>query len=150
MKKCRIHQCHSQFSTISERHTRWRLTVQCWHLTPNRIEWDDSLHMEFIPGSSSKSSLALKSSTTLDYWRKFFRGAKSDIFEVIEHAISLVSAISSYDSVNPSSAVEEEGLSSPPLDEGAFLTTQPTGMELAQCGMDDDGSEINSIWSLSE
>ncbi|KAL6009844.1 hypothetical protein ACLOJK_000275 [Asimina triloba] len=58
----------------------------------------------------------------------------------------LVSAGSSSDSVNPSSAVEEEGLPSPPLDEGAFLTTQPTGMELAQFfdGMDDDGSEFNS------
>ncbi|KAL5993982.1 hypothetical protein ACLOJK_038339 [Asimina triloba] len=34
--------------------------------------------------------------------------------------------------VNPSSAIEEVPLPSPPLDEGAFLTTQPIGMELAQ------------------
>ncbi|KAG9454863.1 hypothetical protein H6P81_007767 [Aristolochia fimbriata] len=40
------------------------------------------------------------------------------------------------DSVNPS-----VGLPSPPLDEGVFLATQPTSMELSQFfdGMDDDG-----------
>jgi hypothetical protein len=36
------------------------------------------------------------------------------------------------DSVNPSVVDEEEGLPSPPLDEGAFFTTQPTSMELSQ------------------
>ncbi|KAE8661191.1 Transcription elongation factor family protein, putative isoform 2 [Hibiscus syriacus] len=37
---------------------------------------------------------------------------------------------------------EEEGLPSPPLDEGAFFATQPTSMELSQFfdGMDDDGN----------
>uniref|UniRef100_A0A6N2JZE4 TFIIS N-terminal domain-containing protein n=1 Tax=Salix viminalis TaxID=40686 RepID=A0A6N2JZE4_SALVM len=45
------------------------------------------------------------------------------------------------DSVNPSVVDEEEGLPSPPLDEGAFFATQPTSMELSQFfdGMDDDG-----------
>ncbi|XP_023527320.1 probable mediator of RNA polymerase II transcription subunit 26b isoform X1 [Cucurbita pepo subsp. pepo] len=41
---------------------------------------------------------------------------------------------------------EEEGLPSPPLDEAAFFTTQPTSMELSQFfdGMDDDGNPRNS------
>lgn len=38
------------------------------------------------------------------------------------------------DSVNPSpdSVVDEEGLPSPPLDEGAFLAPQTTSIELSQ------------------
>ncbi|KAJ6380770.1 hypothetical protein OIU77_029632 [Salix suchowensis] len=50
------------------------------------------------------------------------------------------------DSVNPSVVDEEEGLPSPPLDEGAFFATQPTSMELSQFfdGMDDDGNPRNS------
>ncbi|KAH8506733.1 hypothetical protein H0E87_013511 [Populus deltoides] len=49
------------------------------------------------------------------------------------------------DSVNPSVVDEEEGLPSPPLDEGAFFATQPTSMELSQFfdGMDDDGNPRN-------
>ncbi|XP_052174909.1 probable mediator of RNA polymerase II transcription subunit 26b [Diospyros lotus] len=48
-------------------------------------------------------------------------------------------------SVNPSADYEEEGLPSPPLDEGAFFATQ-TSMELSQFfdGMDDDGNPRNS------
>ncbi|XP_023539160.1 probable mediator of RNA polymerase II transcription subunit 26b [Cucurbita pepo subsp. pepo] len=40
----------------------------------------------------------------------------------------------------------EDGLPSPPLDEAAFFTTQPTSMELSQFfdGMDDDGNPRNS------
>ncbi|KAJ6332188.1 hypothetical protein OIU76_010555 [Salix suchowensis] len=54
------------------------------------------------------------------------------------------------DSVNPSVVDEEEGLPSPPLDEGAFFATQPTSMELSQFfdGMDDDGSELLSFVPL--
>ncbi|CAK7340286.1 unnamed protein product [Dovyalis caffra] len=50
------------------------------------------------------------------------------------------------ESVNPSVVDEEEGLPSPPLDEGAFFATQPTSMELSQFfdGMDDDGNPRNS------
>ncbi|XP_015897974.3 probable mediator of RNA polymerase II transcription subunit 26b [Ziziphus jujuba] len=52
------------------------------------------------------------------------------------------------DSANPSyiDDDEEEGLPSPPLDEGAFFATQPTSMELSQFfdGMDDDGNPRNS------
>ncbi|KAG5055008.1 hypothetical protein GLYMA_03G124700v4 [Glycine max] len=48
------------------------------------------------------------------------------------------------DSVNPSVVDddEEEGLPSPPLDEGAFFVTQAGSMELSQFfdGMDDDGN----------
>lgn len=36
------------------------------------------------------------------------------------------------DSVNPSVVDEEEGLPSPPLDDGVFFATQPTSMELSQ------------------
>ncbi|KAA8546555.1 hypothetical protein F0562_002706 [Nyssa sinensis] len=36
------------------------------------------------------------------------------------------------ESVNPSVVDEEEGLPSPPLDEGAFFATQPTSIELSQ------------------
>ncbi|GAB4851779.1 hypothetical protein Ancab_031179 [Ancistrocladus abbreviatus] len=48
------------------------------------------------------------------------------------------------DSVNPSTVDEEEGLPSPPLDEGAFFATQ--NIELSQFfdGMDDDGNPRNS------
>ncbi|PIA53848.1 hypothetical protein AQUCO_00900441v1 [Aquilegia coerulea] len=47
------------------------------------------------------------------------------------------------DSVNPS--VVEEGLPSPPLDEGAFLATQTSSMELSRFfdGMDEDGNFRN-------
>ncbi|CAN1337554.1 Probable mediator of RNA polymerase II transcription subunit 26b [Linum perenne] len=47
------------------------------------------------------------------------------------------------DSGNPSVLDEEDGLPSPPLDEGIFFATQATGIELSQFfdGMDDDGNE---------
>ncbi|KAL5810229.1 hypothetical protein ACOSQ3_026928 [Xanthoceras sorbifolium] len=53
------------------------------------------------------------------------------------------------DSVNPSvvdEEEEEEGLPSPPLDEGAFFSTETAGIELSQFfdGMDDDGNPRNS------
>ncbi|XP_043722697.1 probable mediator of RNA polymerase II transcription subunit 26b [Telopea speciosissima] len=53
---------------------------------------------------------------------------------------------SSPDSVNPSVVDEEEGLPSPPLDEGAFFATQTTSIELSQFfdGMDDDGNPRNN------
>ncbi|KAL0359646.1 UNVERIFIED_CONTAM: putative mediator of RNA polymerase II transcription subunitb [Sesamum angustifolium] len=49
------------------------------------------------------------------------------------------------ESVKTSVVEEEEGLPSPPLDEGAFFAT-PTSMELSQFfdGMDDDGNPRNS------
>lgn len=48
------------------------------------------------------------------------------------------------DSTNPSVLDEEEGLPSPPLDEGAFFATQPTSIELSRFfdGMDDDGRNV--------
>ncbi|KAK6942144.1 Transcription factor IIS, N-terminal [Dillenia turbinata] len=51
------------------------------------------------------------------------------------------------DSVNPSVVdEEEEGLPSPPLDEGAFFAAPTASMELSQFwdGMDDDGNPRNS------
>uniref|UniRef100_A0A2P2KTT6 Putative mediator of RNA polymerase II transcription subunit 26b n=1 Tax=Rhizophora mucronata TaxID=61149 RepID=A0A2P2KTT6_RHIMU len=50
------------------------------------------------------------------------------------------------ESVNPSSVdEEEEGLPSPPLDEGAFFAAQTTSIELSQFfdGMDEDGNPQN-------
>ncbi|CAN0890632.1 Probable mediator of RNA polymerase II transcription subunit 26b [Linum grandiflorum] len=51
------------------------------------------------------------------------------------------------DSGNPSVLDEEEGLPSPPMDEGIFFATQATGMELSQFfdGMDDDGNPRNVV-----
>ncbi|KAJ9180957.1 hypothetical protein P3X46_009138 [Hevea brasiliensis] len=50
------------------------------------------------------------------------------------------------ESMNPSVVDEEEGLPSPPLDEGAFFAPQTTGIELSQFfdGMDDFGNPRNS------
>ncbi|KAJ1404259.1 hypothetical protein SESBI_26726 [Sesbania bispinosa] len=50
------------------------------------------------------------------------------------------------DSVNPSVVDEEEGLPSPPMDEGALFATQTGSMELSQFfdGMDDDGNPQQS------
>uniref|UniRef100_A0A1D1YVM7 Transcription elongation factor A protein 3 n=2 Tax=Anthurium amnicola TaxID=1678845 RepID=A0A1D1YVM7_9ARAE len=52
------------------------------------------------------------------------------------------------ESVNPSVVDDEEGLPSPPLDEGVLFSTQTT-MELSQFfdGMDDDGNLRNSVES---
>lgn len=45
----------------------------------------------------------------------------------------LVGSEGTPDSLNPSYVDdEEEGLPSPPLDEGVFFATQPTSMELSQ------------------
>ncbi|XP_057547624.1 probable mediator of RNA polymerase II transcription subunit 26b [Amaranthus tricolor] len=47
------------------------------------------------------------------------------------------------DSVNPSTLDEEEGLPSPPLDEGAFFSTQAMDFTQFFDGMDDDGNPRN-------
>ncbi|KAF8398204.1 hypothetical protein HHK36_017130 [Tetracentron sinense] len=60
------------------------------------------------------------------------------------HTRELLGAEGSPDSVNPSVVDEEEGLPSPPMDEGAFFATT-TSIELSQFfdGMDDDGNPRN-------
>ncbi|KAI4325609.1 hypothetical protein MLD38_030991 [Melastoma candidum] len=68
---------------------------------------------------------------------------KSSVDEWMQTTIDIPSGTP--DSVNPSTVVDEEdeeGLPSPPLDEGAFLAAQPTSMELSGFfdGMDDDGN----------
>jgi hypothetical protein len=50
----------------------------------------------------------------------------------IDFIHELVVAEGTPDSVNPSVVDEEEGLPSPPLDEGAFFAPQPTSIELSQ------------------
>ncbi|KAK9664447.1 hypothetical protein RND81_14G042600 [Saponaria officinalis] len=45
------------------------------------------------------------------------------------------------DSINPSTVDEEEGLPSPPMDEGVFFSTQTMDFNQFFDGMDDDGSE---------
>ncbi|KAL2895830.1 putative mediator of RNA polymerase II transcription subunit 26b [Bienertia sinuspersici] len=47
------------------------------------------------------------------------------------------------DSVNPSTVDEEEGLPSPPMDEGALFSTQPMDFSQFFDGMDDDGNFRN-------
>ncbi|XVE90739.1 hypothetical protein DITRI_Ditri20bG0101300 [Diplodiscus trichospermus] len=74
--------------------------------------------------------------------------------ELVDEWVSATNAIAegTPESVNPSVVdeeeveEEEEGLPSPPLDVGAFFTTQPTSMELSQFfdGMDDDGNPRSS------
>lgn len=48
------------------------------------------------------------------------------------------------DSVNPSTLDEEEGLPSPPMDEGVFFSTQTMDFTQFFDGMDDDGNPRNS------
>ncbi|POO00479.1 Transcription elongation factor [Trema orientale] len=80
--------------------------------------------------------------TLIDVWK-----------DMVDEWVSSTAAIASMnctegtpDSVNPSVVddEEEEGLPSPPLDEGAFFAAQTTSMELSGFfdGMDDDGSEL--------
>ncbi|GLT27998.1 hypothetical protein SLA2020_029590 [Shorea laevis] len=72
--------------------------------------------------------------------------------ELVDEWVNAAKAIAegTPESVNPSvvdeEEEEEEGLPSPPLDEGAFFATQPTSIEFEQffdC-MDDDGNPQNS------
>ncbi|GLT62937.1 hypothetical protein SLA2020_433410 [Shorea laevis] len=71
--------------------------------------------------------------------------------DLVDEWVSATAAISGAegtpDSVNPSVVDEEEGLPSPPLDDGVFFATQPTSMELSQFfdGMDDDGNPRNEF-----
>lgn len=63
---------------------------------------------------------------------------------LVDEWVNVTTAIAdnSPDSVNPSMVYEEEGLPSPPLDEGALLATQTTSIQLSKFfdGMDDDGN----------
>nr|DAD29224.1 TPA_asm: hypothetical protein HUJ06_030692 [Nelumbo nucifera] len=74
--------------------------------------------------------------------RTLIDGWKVMVDEWVRYANAI--AEGSPDSVKPS--IDEEGLPSPPLDEGAFFATQTTGIELSQFfdGMDDDGNPRNS------
>ncbi|KAL5994748.1 hypothetical protein ACLOJK_024801 [Asimina triloba] len=69
---------------------------------------------------------------------------KAMVDEWVANAPAIASSVTggTPDSVNPSGLDEEIGLPSPPLDEGAFLATQTTSMELSQFfdGMDEDGN----------
>lgn len=82
--------------------------------------------------------------------RTLIEGWKDMVDEWVNatQAIAVVGSEGTPDSVNPSvvDEEEEEGLPSPPLDEGAFFATQPTSMELSQFfdGMDDDGNPRNN------
>ncbi|KAA8529902.1 hypothetical protein F0562_034494 [Nyssa sinensis] len=70
---------------------------------------------------------------------------KDMVDEWVNVTTTIVGAEGTPESVHPSVVDEEEGLPSPPLDEGAFFATQPTSIELSQFfdGMDDDGNELN-------
>ncbi|KAI4330551.1 hypothetical protein MLD38_028830 [Melastoma candidum] len=68
---------------------------------------------------------------------------KSSVDEWMQTTLDIASGTP--DSMNPSTVVDdedEEGLPSPPLDEGAFFAAQPSSVELSGFfdGMDDDGN----------
>ncbi|GMH28319.1 hypothetical protein Nepgr_030162 [Nepenthes gracilis] len=76
--------------------------------------------------------------------RELIEGWKVTVDEWVKATQEIaVGAESTPDSVNPSVLDEEEGLPSPPLDEGAFCAVQ--NIELSQIfdGMDDDGNPRN-------
>ncbi|KAG6694477.1 hypothetical protein I3843_09G050200 [Carya illinoinensis] len=78
--------------------------------------------------------------------RTLIDGWKDMVDEWVSATTTIAGAEGTSDSVNPSVVDEEEGLPSPPLDEGVFFATQPTSMELSQFfdGMDDDGNPRDS------
>ncbi|KAK6944476.1 Transcription factor IIS, N-terminal [Dillenia turbinata] len=85
--------------------------------------------------------------TLIDYW-KVMVDEWVKATRAIEEGVGAedVDAEGTPDSVNPSVVDVEEGLPSPPLDEGAFFATPTASMELSQFwdGMDDDGNPRNS------
>ncbi|KAJ8503881.1 hypothetical protein OPV22_004767 [Ensete ventricosum] len=72
---------------------------------------------------------------------------------LVDEWVSATGAIAdnSPDSVNPSIVDYEEGLPSPPLDEGALFTAQTTSIRLSEFfdGMDDDGNFRNN-WEFDK
>ncbi|XP_043693715.1 probable mediator of RNA polymerase II transcription subunit 26b [Telopea speciosissima] len=83
--------------------------------------------------------------------RTLIDGWKGMVDEWVNAAAAVAGTVSvtegSPDSINPSVVVdEEEGLPSPPLDEGIFFSTQTTSIELSQFfdGMDEDGNPRNN------
>ncbi|KAJ1436030.1 Transcription elongation factor, TFIIS/CRSP70, N-terminal, sub-type [Sesbania bispinosa] len=85
-------------------------------------------------GSKDISQLAR---TLINVW-------KGMVDEWVKATTPIAGSEGTPDSVNPSVVDEEEGLPSPPMDEGALFATQTGSMELSQFfdGMDDDGSEL--------
>ncbi|THU62592.1 hypothetical protein C4D60_Mb01t06740 [Musa balbisiana] len=67
---------------------------------------------------------------------------------LVDEWVSATAAVAdnSPDSVNPSVVDDEDGLPSPPLDEGALFATQTTSIQLSEFfdGMDDDGNFRNN------
>lgn len=77
--------------------------------------------------------------------RSLIDGWKDMVDEWVNATTALAGTEAMSDSVDPSFD-DEEGLPSPPLDEGAFFATQTTSMELSQFfdGMDDFGNPRNN------
>ncbi|BFG37744.1 hypothetical protein CerSpe_240180 [Prunus speciosa] len=77
--------------------------------------------------------------------RSLIDGWKDMVDEWVNATTAIAGTEAMSDSVNPSFD-DEEGLPSPPLDEGAFFATQTTSMELSQFfdGMDDFGNPRNN------
>ncbi|MED6203994.1 hypothetical protein PIB30_005001 [Stylosanthes scabra] len=78
--------------------------------------------------------------------RTLIDGWKVMVDEWVKATTSITGSEGTPDSVNPSVVDEEEGLPSPPMDEGAFFATQAGSMELSQFfdGMDDYGNPQQS------
>ncbi|XP_062166629.1 probable mediator of RNA polymerase II transcription subunit 26b [Alnus glutinosa] len=83
--------------------------------------------------------------------RTLIDGWKDMVDDWVRATAAIAVAEGTPDSVNPSVVDEEEGLPSPPLDDGVFFATQPTSMELSEFfdGMDDDGNPRNG-WEFSK
>uniref|UniRef100_A0A0D6R8F8 TFIIS N-terminal domain-containing protein n=1 Tax=Araucaria cunninghamii TaxID=56994 RepID=A0A0D6R8F8_ARACU len=77
--------------------------------------------------------------------KQLIRGWKDLVDEWVKSADNVAAVAmggTSSDSVSPATVDDESGLPSPPLEEGAFLATQTTSVEISQFfdGMDDDGN----------
>ncbi|KAL4394206.1 hypothetical protein S245_004933 [Arachis hypogaea] len=78
--------------------------------------------------------------------RTLIDGWKVMVDEWVKATTPITGSEGTPDSVKPSTVDEEEGLPSPPMDEGAFFATQAGSMELSQFfdGMDDYGNPQQS------
>ncbi|KAG8367812.1 hypothetical protein BUALT_Bualt16G0111600 [Buddleja alternifolia] len=115
-------------------------------------EWlfDSLRRLRLMPLSVETLKVRLEFVLLVDYSDPFFqKQLERDWKTMVDAWVSATTAIAEVatESVKTSAEEEEEedGLPSPPLDEGAFFTT-PASMELSQFfdGMDDDGNPRNN------
>ncbi|GER25964.1 transcription elongation factor-related family protein [Striga asiatica] len=95
-------------------------------------------------GKSVNALRKHRSTEIRDLARTLINNWKIMVDEWVNATTAIAGAEATTESVKTSAVEEDEGLPSPPLDEGAFFAT-PTSMELSQFfdGMDDDGNPQN-------